>query len=149
MASGSRRKPILWAGLVVCVAIIASAVGVGGWFVARSVFDNQWRLTLADVMASEPEAVDPTTDVVEITSDVCGGGALCVEAYDTAEATYYRFISRGDAEAFALTVDDGFRSNYIVMDFAGKEAASKEQQLWAMQHLAGAWQDYEGGFPDR
>lgn len=149
MPSHSRRKPIQWGGLVVGIAIIVSAVSVGGWFVARGIFDSQWTLTLADVMSSKPDAVDPTTDVVEVTSDACDDDVRCVEAYDTAEATYYRFASRGDAEEFASTVDDGFRSNYIVMDFAGKDAASKEQQLWAMQHLAGIWQDYEGEFPSR
>lgn len=35
------------------------------------------------------------------------------------------------------------------MDFAGKDDASKTQQLWAMQHLAGMPQDYEGEFPER
>ncbi|WP_127476954.1 hypothetical protein [Microbacterium sulfonylureivorans] len=149
MTASSRRRPIQWVGLVVGVTIIVSALGVGGWLMARSLFDNQWQLTLAELMANDPDAADPTTEVVEITSDVCVDGATCVEAYDTAEATYYRFTSRADAEAFASTVDDGFRSNYIVMDFAGKDATSKEQQLWAMQYLAGTWQDYEGGFPDR
>lgn len=149
MTSPTRRKPIQWVGLAVGVAIIVSAMSVGGWFTMRTLFDSQWTLTLADVMASEPDANDPTTDVVEITSAACDDGALCVEAYDTAEATYYRFSSRGDAEAFASSIDDGFRSNYIVMDFAGKEAASEAHQLWAMQHLAGFWQDYQGDFPSR
>jgi hypothetical protein len=35
------------------------------------------------------------------------------------------------------------------MDFGGKDAVSKMQQLSAMQHLAGMRQDPEGDFPDR
>lgn len=65
----------------------------------------------------------------------------CIEAYDTAEAVYYRFGSREDASACEYSISDGFRSNYIVMDFAGKSGVSKTQQLWAMQHLAGMWQE--------
>ena len=47
-----------------------------------------------------------------------------------------------------LTLDDGFVINYIVMDFEGKDA-SVQSQLWAMQVVAGFWNDYEGEFPDR
>lgn len=84
-----------------------------------------------------------------VISSVCGGSIPCVEAWDTAEALYVRFESRAAAEEHESTVSDGFRSNYIVMDFTGKTSVTKSQQLWAMQHLAGTWQDYEGDFPDR
>lgn len=53
------------------------------------------------------------------------------------------------ATQHAGMIEDGFQSNYIVVDFEGKGAVSKTQELWAMQHLAGMWQDYEGDFPDR
>jgi len=35
------------------------------------------------------------------------------------------------------------------MDFAGKDDAGREKQRWAMEALAGTWQDFEGTFPDR
>lgn len=149
MGERTRRKRIQWVRLVLGLTLIVSAVGFGGYLMGRSLFDSQWSLTLADLMAFEQDGADTTTDVVEITSDACGDDNACVEAYDTAQATYYRFSTRGDAEAFAASLDDGFLSNYIVMDFAGKNSASTTVQLWAMQTLAGTWQDYEGTFPDR
>ncbi len=134
---------------VALTAMVFVAVVVGGLWLGRVVFDSQWTLTLRDVMNSEPDANDPTTDVTEITSSACTHAIPCVEAYDTAEATYLRFGSREDAKQHAGMIEDGFQSNYILMDFEGKDAVSKTQQLWAMQHLAGMWQDYEGDFPDR
>ncbi len=38
--------------------------------------------------------------------------------------------------------------NYFVMDFAGKEA-SEDDQRFAIQVLAGMWNDYEGDIPAR
>lgn len=125
--------------------LIATMVGT----VARGILDPQWNVALADVMGGDPDAVDPSTDVVAMSTIACTEDVPCVEAFDTAEATYYRFATRADAAAFAATVEDGFTSNYIVMDFAGKDDVSPERQLWAMQYLAGYWQDYEGDFPDR
>ncbi len=60
----------------------------------------------------------------------------------------YRFDTRKGAEEYGSSVKDGFVVNYIVMDFEGKNA-SVEKQLWAMQALAGMWNDYEGDFPGR
>lgn len=139
-----------WMLVAVAAAVIAAGlVVVGGWWLGRTLFDSQWTLTLDDLMESEPDTADPTTDPQNVTSSVCRGAIPCVEAWDTAEALYVRFESRSAAEAYESTVADGFRSNYIVMDFTGKTSVTKSQQLWAMQHLAGMCQDYEGDFPDR
>lgn len=54
----------------------------------------------------------------------------------------------GDAGRQRGAVEDGFVVNYFAMDFAGK-TASVEVQRWAMQALAGTWNDYEGHFPER
>lgn len=140
--------PRRWVTVAVTAVVLVGVVVGGLWF-ARVVFDSQWTLTLRDVMNSELDAVDATTDVSEITSSACGSDLPCIEAYDTAEATYLRFGSREEATQHAESIEDGFQSNYIVMDFAGKHTASTTEQLWAMQHLAGIWQDYEGDFPDR
>lgn len=123
-------------------ALALAAIVVAGWWFVRGLFDPQYNVTLALVLADEPNAV-------ETTAQLCGQALQCVEAYDTHEATYLRFDDRDQAAAFERTVADGFRSNYIVMDFAGKDDVSTEQQLWAMQSLAGFWNDYEGGFPTR
>lgn len=92
---------------------------------------------------------DVTTNPIEITDDACSTELDCVEAYSTEEANYYRFASRDQAADLAATLDDGFVIHYIVMDFAGKDAAAKEHQRWATERLAGTWQDYNGTFPDR
>ena len=113
-----------------------------------SLFDPQHNLTLHDVMNFESDAPDVTTQAKDITETVCVTSLDCVEAYSTAEADYFRFESRKRAEEYGSTVKDGFVVNYIVMDFAGKEV-QVEKQLWAMQSLAGTWNDYEGDFPDR
>lgn len=117
--------------MTVIVAVV-TAVGIvslsGAWFV-RSVFDTQWSLTLRDVMSSEPDAEDPTTDPVDVTAAVCSIDVPCLEAYSTAEATYLRFYTREAAAHHLATLKDGFQSNYIVMDFAGKTRVSKTQQF--------------------
>jgi osmotically inducible lipoprotein OsmE len=85
---------------------------------------------------------------VDVTDVVCGETLDCAEAVRTDEADYVRFDSRSAATEFAATLADGFVMHYIVMDFAGK-TATKEQQQWAMERLAGAWQDYDGPYPER
>ena len=113
-----------------------------------AIFDPQSTLTLDGVMNSQYDAPDVTTEVREITDTACGSAIDCVEAYSTAEADYFRFDTRAGAEEYGATLDDGFVINFIVMDFEGKDA-SVEHQLWAMQAVAGTWNDYEGEFPDR
>ena len=113
-----------------------------------AILDPQSNLTLNDVMNSETDATDVTTEVREITDTACGSALDCVEAYSTAEADYFRFDTRAGAKEYGATLDDGFVINFIVMDFEGKDA-SVEHQLWAMQSVAGTWNDYEGEFPDR
>lgn len=108
----------------------------------------QLTLTLEDVMDAEYTGKDITTDVVEITDTACGSDITCVEAYSTGEADYYRFRTHAAATEHESTLDDGFRVNYFVMDFAGKDS-SVNDQLFAMQVLAGMWNDYEGDFPAR
>lgn len=148
MATNPPMTPRRWLLAVTTAGAVVAIVLTAVWF-GRLLFDPQWNLTLRDVMNGQPDAEDPTTDVSETTSSVCTPALPCVEAYDTAEATYLRFGSRDEATQYASSLQDGFQSNYIVMDFAGKDAVSKTQQLWAMQYLAGIWQDYEGEFPDR
>ena len=117
--------------------------------VGCSVFDNDRALTLSVLMEGELDGPDRTTNPEEITSTVCGDAIDCVEAYSTVEANYYRFESRDDAAKYGAAVHDGFVVNYIVMDFEGKSGASKQEQLAAMEQLAGTWQDFEGTFPQR
>ena len=71
-----------------------------------------------------------------------------MDAYSTAEANYYRFRSHSAAADYESTLEDGFSVHYFVMDFEGKEA-SVQDQLFAMQLLAGTWNSYEGDFPSR
>lgn len=113
-----------------------------------SLLDSQRDLTLKDVVNAEYDTPDSTTQTKETTETACVAPLDCVEAYSTAEADYFRFETRKQAEEHAASLADGFVVNYIVMDFAGKDA-SAERQLWAMQALAGMWNDYEGDFPDR
>jgi len=113
-----------------------------------AIFDPQSNLTLNDVMNSEFDAPDVTTEVMEITDTACGSALDCVEAYSTPEADYFRFDSRERAKEYGATLDDGFVINFIVMDFEGKDA-SVQSQLSAMQSVAGTWNDYEGEFPER
>ncbi|MUN06854.1 hypothetical protein [Agromyces luteolus] len=147
MARLSRR---IWisAATVAAAVTIGSVVG-GAWWLGRGVFDPQWNLTLADVMESKSGGADAKTEPTNVTSSVCDETVRCIEAYDTAEALYLRFDTRAGAAKHESTIADGFQSNYVVMDFAGKNGVTKTKQLWAMQHLAGMWQDYVGDFPDR
>lgn len=112
-----------------------------------ALFDNHRSLTLEGVVNAAYES-DSTTNPVDVTSGVCGEQLNCVEAYTTTEASYLRFDSRERAAEYASTLTDGFVVNYIVMDFSGHDAPV-ERQRWAMEALAGTWQDYEGTFPDR
>lgn len=114
-----------------------------------ALFDPQSGLTLATVMEDHGDAVDVTANSREITDEVCGERLDCVEAYSTDEANYYRFSTREQAADHAASLHDGFVVNYVVMDFAGKDSSSKEHQQWAMERLAGTWQDYTGPFPAR
>lgn len=143
--SSVRSRRARQIGVAIVVAVVATC---GLWF-GRLLFDSQWTLTLHELLENTGVENPPVTEPRDITGTACGETLNCVEAYDTEEATYYRFGSRGAAERFEETVVDGFRSNYIVMDFVDKTGVSKTKQLWAMQHLAGTWQDYEGSFPDR
>lgn len=131
--------------LIALLAAVPIAVVAG---IAYFLFTPQITLTLADVVDSEYDAKDVTTEVVETTESVCGAQLDCVEAYSTAEANYYRFRSHAAADEYESTLKDGFSVNYFVMDFAGKNASVKDQ-LHAMQELAGTWNDYEGDFPAR
>ena len=111
-------------------------------------FDRHSQLTIEALMEDNYD-VDVTTNPVDITGDACGTTLDCVEAYSTDEANYYRFASREEAADQAASLDDGFAVLYIVMDFAGKDSAPKMHQRWAMERLAGTWQDYDGTFPER
>jgi hypothetical protein len=115
---------------------------------ACGILDPQGTLTLHDVLDTGNAASVGHTEVEDVTAEACDADIQCVEAYSTAEADYFRFDSRERAREYGSTLEDGFVVNYFVMDFAGKDA-SVEHQLWAMQGLAGMWNDYEGGFPDR
>lgn len=126
------------------VAMVLAAPVLAGC----SLFDPQRSLTLREVVNSEYDAPDATTQAEDITDTACVPPLACVEAYSTAEANYYRFDGRKGAEDYGALVKDGFVINYFVMDFAGKDA-SVDDQLAAMQGLAGTWNDYEGDFPDR
>lgn len=127
--------------IVSCLALLLSGC---------SLFDQHANLTIAAVVDEDayPDLPDVTTNPVETTEDVCGAAAACVEAWSTDEADYYRFASRDQATDYAATLDDGFVSHYIVMDFHGKDATIEAQQQ-AMEQLANNWQDYEGAYPDR
>lgn len=120
---------------------------VGAAVAGCALIDNHRLLTLEMVVDAEYEP-DSTTNPRDITAEECGTSLDCVEAYTTTEASYYRFGSRERAAEYAATVDDGFVVHYIVMDFSGHDAPI-EHQRWAMEALAGTWQDYEGTFPER
>ncbi|WP_152916206.1 hypothetical protein [Arthrobacter sp. RIT-PI-e] len=131
--------------------LIAVLVGVPLIFVATMIYwllHPQLTLTLRDLMEFEDTGKDVTTEVVEITDSACGADIGCVEAYSTAEANYYRFRTHAAATEYNSTLNDSFSVNYFVMDFAGKNA-SVNDQLLAMEQLAGTWNDYEGDFPTR
>lgn len=131
--------------------IVAVLVGVPLILVvgmAYLLLHPQPTLTLEDVMDAEYTGKDITTDVVEITDTACGSEINCVEAYSTAEANYYRFRAHAAAAEYVSTVEDGFSVNYYVMDFEGKDASVNDQSF-AMQVLAGMWNDYEGDYPAR
>lgn len=132
-----------------CLALGGVLAGVSLLTSGCALLDNHSRLTIAMLMEDHGDAIDVTTDPVNITEDTCGDGLDCAEAYSTEEANYYRFASRDQAADYAATLDDGFVIHYIVMDFAGKDTASTEHQRWAMERLAGTWQDNTGTFPDR
>lgn len=123
-----------------CVALLLTSC---------SLLDPHKKLTIEYVVNEAwPDGPEVTSNAVETTDETCGDRVDCVEAWSTDEADYLRFTSRQQAADYADALDDGFVSNYIVMDFEGK-AASVEDQLLAMQSLDGIWQDGEGPYPDR
>ncbi|CAN5193397.1 hypothetical protein BH09ACT3_BH09ACT3_15620 [soil metagenome] len=131
------------------LALVGILVGVGLLTTGCAVLDSHARLTIAILLEDHGDAIDVTTNPVNVTADTCGSELDCVEAYSTEEADYYRFASRDRAADYAATLADGFVIHYIVMDFADKNDVSTEHQRWAMERLAGTWQDYSGAFPDR
>lgn len=139
LTQGQRR--LILATTLVTIAIISLA--------GYALFDRFSRLTIPIVLTDDSDAVDVTTNPIEITDDVCNETLECVEAYSTDQADYYRFTSREMANEFESTLDVGFVVNYIVMDLSNKPDASKTDQRWAMEELGGTWQDYEGTYPDR
>lgn len=132
------HRPILAIPAVLVVATAAAGCAL---------IDNHSALTVEMVVEAEYEP-DGTTNPEDVTAERCGTELDCLEAYTTTEASYFRFGTRQRAEEYAATLADGFVVNYIVMDFAGHEARV-EQQRWAMEALAGTWQDHDGTFPDR
>lgn len=124
------------------------ALLVGVMLAGCALLDNHSALTVEMVVVDAEYEPDVTTNPVDVTAERCGAALDCVEAYTTTEASYLRFSSRERAAEYAATLDDGFVVHYIVMDFAGHDAPA-EHQRWAMEALAGTWQDYEGEFPDR
>lgn len=132
--------------LLTAAAVVAA---VGALLSGCALLDPHSGLTIAFLMEDHGDAADVTTNPIDITDAACGTALDCVEAYDTDEAAYYRFASRERAAEYAAGLDDAFVIHYIVMDFAGKNDASTEHQRWAMERLAGTWQDYEGTFPER
>jgi len=135
-----QRRLILTATLLTIV--ITSLAGC-------ALFDRHSQLTIQMVLNDESDAVDVTTNPIEITDEVCTETLECIEAYSTDEADYYRFTSRETANEFESTLDDGFIVNYIVMDLSNKPDASNLDQRRAMEQLGSIWQDYEGTYPDR
>ena len=127
-------------GFLMALVVVAMVAGC-------ALFDNHRSLTLETVVNAEYEP-DSTTNPVDVTLDVCGEQLDCLEAYTTTEASYLRFDSRERAAEYASTLADGFVVNYIVMDFSAHDAPV-ERQRWAMEALAGTWQDYRGSFPNR
>lgn len=114
-----------------------------------SLLDPHKKLTIEYVVNEAwPDGPKVTSNPVETTDEVCGEQPDCVEAWSTDEADYLRFTSRQQATDYADALEDGFVSNYIVIDFDSK-LASVEDQLLAMQSLDGIWQDGEGPYPDR
>lgn len=128
--------------------IMLTTLALGLSLFVWSVVDNLRFLTL-DVVMVDGDFEDVTTNPVETTTQACGTAISCVEAYSTSEADYYRFPSQKRASNFAKTLEDGFHNHYIVMDFSGKRDVSREQQQWAIEHLLGIWQDYEGTGSER
>lgn len=126
---------------------MSGALIVGVMLTGCVLLDNHSALTLEMVVDAGYEP-DVSTDPEDVTAERCGAVLDCVEAYTTTEASYLRFGSRERAAEYAATLDDGFVVHYIVMDFAGHDAPT-ERQRWAMEALAGTWQDYEGEYPDR
>lgn len=127
---------------------LCASVALSVLLAGCALFDRHSQLTIETVIQNDG-SVDVTTNPVDITQDACDDELPCVEAYSTDEANYYRFATRDDAAAYAATLDDGFAVHYIVMNFAGKQESSPERQQWAMERLAGTWQEYDGPFPDR
>jgi hypothetical protein len=138
LTQGQRRLIVAATLLTIAITPLAGCV----------LFDRHLRLTIPMVLTDDSDAVDVTTNPIEITDDVCNETLDCVEAYSTDQADYYRFTSRDMANEFESTLDVGFVVNYIVMDFSNKPDASKVDQRWAMEQLGGTWQDYEGTYPD-
>lgn len=68
--------------------------------------------------------------------------------YTASSPSTYRFRTHAAETEYRSSLTDGFSENYLVMDSAGKDAPVKDQ-LFALQVLAGRWNDYEGGFPVR
>jgi hypothetical protein len=138
LTQGQRRLIVAATLLTIAITPLAGCV----------LFDRHLRLTIPMVLTDDSDAVDVTTNPIEITDDVCNETLDCVEAYSTDQADYYRFTSRDMANEFESTLDVGFVVNYIVMDLSNKPDASKVHQRWAMERLGGIWQDYEGTYPD-
>ena len=86
-------------GVAIVVAVVATC---GLWF-GRLLFDSQWTLTLHELLQNTGVENPPVTGPRDITHTACGEALNCVEAYDTAEATYYRSSSPGPVGSVACS----------------------------------------------
>ena len=94
-------------GLFALVMSIGLAGCAPGW--------DKSSFTLEDHLTNPDDVV--TSNEKDETKTLCSGLGGCLEGWTTDQGDYLRFESNAEAERFASTLDDGYQSNRVVIDF--------------------------------
>ena len=83
---------------------------------------------------------NPVTNPKDVTSETCGAEIPCEEAIRADEIAVYSFDSKADAADFARSLgDNGYQSNWIVLEYAGAAADTDRSKASYASTLDGMW----------
>lgn len=127
---------------LVVAAVALAAIAATGWFgyrIAQDIVDPKRNLTISyfqELGASDSAAGYAFEGLRDTTEASCPQTNGCVEAARSDRAQFYRFADRDQAEAFAASLEDGYASDRIVIDFSGHawSSSGREQAQRTLDH---------------
>ncbi|TQK20864.1 osmotically inducible lipoprotein OsmE [Microbacterium sp. SLBN-154] len=137
-----QTRRIVWIGSGIAAAVVVLIV-IAVIAVTWLVRDPRQDLSLETFVPQEGVAGGPVEVAAfeglrDETSHLCDGVQGCIEGYSAADATFYRFSSKLLASEFALTLDDAYQSDWILIDWSDSSLPEDERSL-AEDVIDGTW----------